>query len=75
MYTSIAVLIRAEIGESEAEEFDVEPGTPRTGQFIEEEIERLRAPHSGATRLIVANMHGMWWKTVPNYAAGFDEVR
>ena len=73
MYISIAVLMCREIEEAEAKEFDLEPGTPRATRFIEEELERLLAPYSYATRLIVRNVRDeAWWKTVPNYGARFD---
>jgi hypothetical protein len=73
MYISIAVLISREVEGPEAEEFDLEPGTPRDARLVEEELERLLAPYSYETELIVRNTRDeTWWKTVPNYGARFD---
>jgi hypothetical protein len=73
VYITIAVLMSKEIEEPEAKEFDLEPATRRDARMVEEELERLLAPHSGSTMLVVRNVRdGAWEKRVPNYGASFD---
>lgn len=73
MYIALVVLMTREAQEPEANEFDLEPGTPRDARMVEEELERLLAPHSGSTWLVVRNVRDdLWEKRVPNYGAEFD---
>lgn len=73
MYITVVVLMSGKIDEVEAREFDLEPGAPRDAGMVEEELERLLAPHSFTSRLVVRNVRDdAWTKTVPNYGARFD---